>query len=895
MNLTQNTHRRVLPLLLLFSGFSGIAYEVLYGRLIGNLIGDQFAVSAAVLITFLLGTGLGSILSIRMKIPLWAIELCIGILGIFYALNYGWIEGVFYENHSDFFNGIHGKIWIASFFLFGPALLIGFSVPLFAHYLKSTKKGTSFAKVYSIYNLGAAVTVIVLEFFIFRKLGLKGALLFFSSVNLITAFLLKFALPKPPESMETLILRNSFSNPLPIIALILASVSSAVFQLYMIKLSELMFGPFRETFALVLAIVIFGITLGSYLVNRFKIDFLKIMTLNLVGILLILFQVQPILSFYAKNYSLASQSHIALLIFKFSILVFLMLIPSITFGATIPAFTQNSQPDSQKNVPKQPGFLLLMSSLGNCLGFLLMVFVFHQYLDYGTQLIVVGALSLSAIWIYSRFDQQQISVGIIFLFVTAGVHHFLWDEDTLYLSYTAFHSKKEMVESRATFKKASTFKGYQDVFSLTWLNGDPHFFINGYISFPLNSSSEKIVGLLSVMFSPKTDEALVLGLGSGSTASVVGLAFDHTDAIEINPAVRANLYQMKEWNFDIEHNPKVNIVVDDAIHFTRTSPKKYSLILNTVTSPLYFSSSKLYTADFFKTVKSRLTPEGVYVTWIDSRIGDRGFDIILKTLNTQFRECGMTYIKSAYFLLICGDAEISLKQTGLAKRAPEVWEELLKDYRILPEHLPNRLLTSHAFQLIGDERTAVNSLDLPSLEFEMANLTSRGFPGAKSRIERQMNFQEIARALKSIQNWRSIDLAVEAKHAVDDSFIERRWETLNQVKQAPALRLYNEADLHYYAEIAKRAKTAKAFHKYGYQLMERNRYKEAISQFNWALSINSRHDNSNFNIGSCYEYLGDLKRAEEYYRRELAIDPSDDGVPRRLERLKAKKTRKHKT
>lgn len=55
-----------LPLLLLLSGFAGISYEVLHGRLLGNLIGDQFAVSASVLITFLLGSGLGSAWAYRL-------------------------------------------------------------------------------------------------------------------------------------------------------------------------------------------------------------------------------------------------------------------------------------------------------------------------------------------------------------------------------------------------------------------------------------------------------------------------------------------------------------------------------------------------------------------------------------------------------------------------------------------------------------------------------------------------------------------------------------------------------------------------------------------------------------------------------------------------------------
>ena len=63
---------------MLLSGFSGISYEILYGR-IWVVIGDQFAVSAAVLVTFLLGIGLGSVCSYRLWPHLWLLEALIGI------------------------------------------------------------------------------------------------------------------------------------------------------------------------------------------------------------------------------------------------------------------------------------------------------------------------------------------------------------------------------------------------------------------------------------------------------------------------------------------------------------------------------------------------------------------------------------------------------------------------------------------------------------------------------------------------------------------------------------------------------------------------------------------------------------------------------------------------
>ena len=163
------------------------------------------------------------------------------------------------------------------------------------------------------------------------------------------------------------------------------------------------------------------------------------------------------------------------------------------------------------------------------------------------------------------------------------------------------------------------------MFSINWMNGKPYFFINGYTSIPLNNPSEKVVGALSSIYAPRTDQALVLGLGSGATASVVGQLFDATDTVEINPVVRENLFRMKRWNFDIESNPKVNIIVDDAI----------------------------------------------YVTWMDARVGDKGVDIILNTIADSFRYSALLYIKSSYFLLICSDQPIVARQSEQMSRKYE--------------------------------------------------------------------------------------------------------------------------------------------------------------------------------------------------------------------------------
>lgn len=871
----------LLSLLLLLSGFAGISYEILYGRLLGNLIGDQFAVSASVLITFLLGTGLGSAYAHRWRNGLWLIELGIGVCAALFALIYDGLEQLLYTYHGLLSEGLGGKLLVCSILLSIPAFLVGCSVPLFSSYLEHADSQARFTRVYTVYNLGAALTALILEFMLIRYVGIKGALWCFAAVNAAISLCLRlWFIPGCADARQSIKLDTFFSRRL-LAALAVASVASAAFQLFMLKLAEMMFGPFRETFALVLAIVLLGIAVGTALVRWFRIGFTALLGANLLGLTLLLLSVEPAIQFYAEWYERAAESHASLVAFKFGLLLSLMAIPAATFGATIPALLQRNG-----DVAKDSGRLLFVSAWANGAGFLLMVFVLHQYLEYGMQLLAIAAISLLAWVISSDLRTSRWAYAVLAALGLIGLHRKAWDEDLLYLSYTSFHSTQDLREARHSFKSMHTFKGYQDVFAITWYNKTPHFFINGYVSFPLNSASERVVGLLASYFSPRTDQALVLGLGSGSTASVVGLAFDNTDAVEINPAVRANLYQMKEWNFDIEHNTRVNIIVDDAIHYARTSGKTYSLILNTVTSPLYFSSSKLYTEDFFRIVKKRLRPDGIYATWVDSRIGDKGFDIILKTLNTSFKECGIFYIKTTYFLLLCGDQPLALQQTELSNKAPELWRELLEKFYISPDYLPYNLLTTQALKLVKNTDVAVNRLDFPALEFEMAGLTHKGIPAFKTTLAGQMSITELAGVLAPVaMGWNPLNLEIHADRLLDDSYITKRWHDLLRAAIPEYVQAYNAAELQYFARLAETADTAKSHHKYGFQLMKRDRHQEALQQFSLVLAQNPRYNNTYFNMAACYERLGDLEKAADYFQRELIVDPGDEDVPPRLGKI----------
>ena len=62
-------------------------------------------------------------------------------------------------------------------------------------------------------------------------------------------------------------------------------------------------------------------------------------------------------------------------------------------------------------------------------------------------------------------------------------------------------------------------------------------------------------------------------------------------------------------------------------------------------------------------------------------------------------------------------------------------------------------------------------------------------------------------------------------------------------------------------------------------------YAEALQEFSRVLEINPRRDNTYFNMGASYEYMGKYDLALKYYAKELTVDPNDPDVMARVGRV----------
>jgi spermidine synthase len=486
----------------------------------------------------------------------------------------------------------------------------------------------------------------------------------------------------------------------------------------MIMMAQFVFGPFQETFAMVLFVVLLGIALGSALVHLRPVPFGVLLAGAMVSVLLVLGLFGPLVRLYAVGRP--SFAGDALVSWRILILLLIMAPASICFGAAVPALVKR-----EGHVSKDSGELLYVSSLANVAGYLLMVFVLHERFEYGEILAVVAVLLAAGLALYSWPMRRPILAAAALLALPLPVLGRAWDEDLLYGSHTDFESLERLERRRAERNVEHRFRRYEEAFSVLSYRGDRYLFFNGYYSTEINYLGEHAVGIMSVLVSPRLDEALVLGLGTGSTAGSVAQYFGRTDVVEISPLIIEHQDLFEGNSFALLRNPNATIVCDDGIRFLKRADARYDLIVNTVTNPQHFSSSKLYTRDFFRRVKEHLAPDGVYTTWIGTSVGNRGTQIILKTLRSEFRYCWVGVIRSHYLLLLCSNEPLALRQEEAV-----VANERVRRY--FAERGTDLALLRYCFvcddayrALKGARGIPLNTLDRPELEFEIARVERR--------------------------------------------------------------------------------------------------------------------------------------------------------------------------
>ena len=155
-----------------------------------------------------------------------------------------------------------------------------------------------------------------------------------------------------------------------------------------------------------------------------------------------------------------------------------------------------------------------------------------------------------------------------------------------------------------------------------WDDGAVQFHVSGKVeasSEPYDMRLQRMLGHLPAIVHKKPESVLIVGFGAGVTAGTFVLHPDVKRIVicEMEPLIppTATKYFGKE-NYNVFHDPRVQVVYDDARHFVLTTREKFDIITSDPIHPWVKGSATLYSREYFELVKEHLNPGGIVTQWV---------------------------------------------------------------------------------------------------------------------------------------------------------------------------------------------------------------------------------------------------------------------------------------
>jgi len=156
-----------------------------------------------------------------------------------------------------------------------------------------------------------------------------------------------------------------------------------------------------------------------------------------------------------------------------------------------------------------------------------------------------------------------------------------------------------------------------------WNDGAVQFHVSGKVEAstePYDMRLQRMLGHMPALFhKDEPRSVLVVGFGAGVTAGsfVPYPGIRRIVICEMEPLIPpvATRYFAKE-NYNVMHDPRVEIVYDDARHFVLTTREKFDIITSDPIHPWVKGSATLYSKEYFELVKQHLNPGGIVTQWV---------------------------------------------------------------------------------------------------------------------------------------------------------------------------------------------------------------------------------------------------------------------------------------
>jgi hypothetical protein len=127
----------------------------------------------------------------------------------------------------------------------------------------------------------------------------------------------------------------------------------------------------------------------------------------------------------------------------------------------------------------------------------------------------------------------------------------------------------------------------------------------------------RLLAHLPALAAPRTDHALVICIGTGSTAAaLLTHPFRRVDAVDIDDSIGETLPYFRHVNGGFPGDDRARVIVADGFKFVQLPDRRYDVITLEPPPPRAPGGSTLYSIELYRALRGSLRPGGVVAQWL---------------------------------------------------------------------------------------------------------------------------------------------------------------------------------------------------------------------------------------------------------------------------------------
>jgi spermidine synthase len=801
------------------SGAAGLVYQVAWAKALGLIFGHTIYAAAVVLGVFMAGLASGSVYLGRRAeghtnpVALYArIEFLIAATG---ALSLAGLAAVrsLYGMVYPAVSGLQLPLLALRLFgiaatLFIPTFLMGGTLPILVHSVvrNFAELGTGVSQLYWVNTLGAAAGTLIAGFVLLPTWGLRATICCAVAANAL-AGLIALWIPNENRSAPAVKVLPKKGNPdrntpqqatSRVLLFLFAVVGSTAFayEIAWTRLLAITIGSSTYAFTLMLAAFLLGTVIGSAFFHRFFAGSgrISITTFSRTQIGIGMAALSSLVLFpwvagmVPELLRKADQAFGGLVLTQFVVSALAMLPTAIIFGFNFPmvvVLIDRSDADRTGN-SVTVGKAYAANTIGCIVGAVVTGFWLVPSLgSFRVIATAAGVNILLAVVLDSRAPQRHIlhlaiDLCCLVLAVVVGSSSLFNNQPLLMLSAVLYGNSHErrltFGEVVATTDLVFAEDGVNDSIAVVRTDGNVSLRVNGKVDASTGDArTQLLLGHLGAVFHSMPRRVLIVGFGSGMTASAVARYPDveEIDCVEIEPAVIHAAPYLGSLNRGVLSDTRVHVIFDDARNFLLTSRQKYDLIISEPSNPWIAGIATLFTDEFYAAARQRLAPGGIFVQWVQSySLDPADLGMIMATFAPHFAEVTLWRGEETDLLLL-GRTDTAPLQFN---RLRALWQNqaLRADLESIDVREPEGvvayfLLDDAAVRKLGDG-SALNTDDRTLLEYHAPEtMLMRGLSDANEELITQFKTKPLPANLEPAEVRRAVDAAAETALDLNDT------------------------------------------------------------------------------------------------------------------------------